>query len=276
MRLRVGGDRPARVDDLPQLRVTSRIVTETLRLRPPAWLVTRTVTADTTLGDYPLPAGTIVVFSPYLIHHRPDQYRDPASFDPDRWTDARYSDYMPRPSNAFIPFGSGARKCIGDQYSCVQAILILATIATRWRLELLPGQKPVRVTAAATLRLRGLRMRVVARKGESTVDRGWWVGQQVVGELEPRLVRQVLGTTPPSEDGRRSEHHQCDENDHGDEECRQAEEAENDNDAEDLADQLPHRRALPGLSATTPHSSEPASARDGVLTCRLHPSGCAR
>ncbi len=76
---------PATHTDLPRLALTERIITEALRLYSPGWFVTRTVTEDTHLGKYPLPAGTSVAYSPYLIHHRPDLYANSETFDPDRW-----------------------------------------------------------------------------------------------------------------------------------------------------------------------------------------------
>lgn len=157
------GDRPATHSDLPRLELTQRVLTETLRLYPAVWLVTRTVTSDTRLGRHCLPAGTPIICSPYVIHHRPDVYPDPERFDPDRW--------KTRPTaavrNALIPFGSGARKCLGDAYAFTQSVLALATITMRWRLELLPGARPFRPrVTGATLPPRNLRLRAVARSGD--------------------------------------------------------------------------------------------------------------
>lgn len=77
------------VEDLSDLPLTGRVVTETLRRHPVVWIVTRTVTADTVLGGHRLPAGTVVAFSPYLVHHRADHYPDADVFDPDRWSPER-------------------------------------------------------------------------------------------------------------------------------------------------------------------------------------------
>ncbi|MGI5374140.1 cytochrome P450 [Streptomyces sp. CA-251387] len=149
---------PATHADLPRLTLTARIITETLRLYPPGWILTRTVTADTRLGGHLLPAGTSLAYSPYLIHHRPDLYDQPETFDPDRWD----RDRPQPPRQALIPFGTGARKCIGDTFAMTQATLALATITARWRLEHLPGQK-VRPALGAALRPRELRMRAMPR-----------------------------------------------------------------------------------------------------------------
>lgn len=150
----------AAYEHLPKLALTSRIITETVRLYPPGWLLTRSAVTDTLLGGHPITASTIIVYSAYLIHRRPDLYPDPERFDPDRWDSTRRP---PPPQDAFIPFAAGPRKCIGDQFSTMVATLGLATIVARWRLCSLPGQ-PVRTVAGVTLHPRGLRMRAVARR----------------------------------------------------------------------------------------------------------------
>ncbi|WP_308258395.1 cytochrome P450 [Saccharothrix obliqua] len=154
--------RTAGYDDLPRLELTGRIITETLRLYAPAWLLTRRVTRDTELGGHALPEGTVIAYSPYLIHHRADLYPEPERFDPDRW-DATRGPTPPR--TAFLPFAHGARKCIGDRFSLVEATLALASIAARWRLAHVPGDPPVRPAVSAVIRPRRLRMRATARGG---------------------------------------------------------------------------------------------------------------
>jgi len=155
---------PATYTDLPRLQVTERIVTETIRLRTPAWFLTRTVMADTRLGGHLLPAGTSVVYSPYLLHHQPDFYDDPETFDPDRWSPQRPQP----PRHAFIPFASGARKCIGDTFGMTEATLALATITARWRLEHTHGQRQSRPALGLSLRPRELPMQVKPRTATQT------------------------------------------------------------------------------------------------------------
>ncbi|WP_033400027.1 cytochrome P450 [Actinokineospora enzanensis] len=148
--------RSAAQADLPRLELTGRVITETLRLRSPGWLFTRIVTTDTVLGGHPLAAGTTVVYSPLLVHHRPEVYPEPTRFDPDRWLDPTI------PRTAFIPFAGGARRCIGDKFALVEATLALATIASRWRLAGLPGAR-VRPAMAVVLRPKRLLMRTIRR-----------------------------------------------------------------------------------------------------------------
>jgi pentalenene oxygenase len=149
---------PAGFEHLPELELTQRIVTETLRLYPTLWLGTRVVTADTHLGGHLLPAGTILSYSPYLVG-RSDLYDNPDRFDPDRW-DPSLRPAPPR--HAFVPFGGGARQCIANQYAPMEMVLAVATIAARWQLDPVPG-RPLRPRAAANLTARGLRLRAVRR-----------------------------------------------------------------------------------------------------------------
>ncbi|MGW1411565.1 cytochrome P450 [Streptomyces sp. NPDC002403] len=152
-------DRCAAFTDLPALELTGRVITETLRIRPSLWLLTRVATDDTELGGHRIPAGTTLIYSPYVIHHRPDVYPDPGRFDPDRWTEKNAAE---KTRGTFIPFGGGARKCIGDTFAMTLATLALASITTQWLLEPVENAR-VRPVVRATLVPRGLQMRCVAR-----------------------------------------------------------------------------------------------------------------
>jgi cytochrome P450 len=151
---RVLSGRPATYQDLPRLELTGRIIAEALRLYPPAWLFTRVAAADATLGDYAIPAGTTLAYSPFLIQRRPDLFPDPGRFDPDRWLPSRAA-ALPR--HADVSFGGGARKCIADAFAATEASLALATIAASWRLLPEPGAR-VRPWVTALLQPKGLRM----------------------------------------------------------------------------------------------------------------------
>lgn len=151
--------RPAAYSDISALELTRNVISETLRLYPPGWFFTRTVTADTHLGEHVLPAGTIMGYSAYLIQHRGDLYDSPSGFNPDRW-DASQATQPPR--YAFIPFGEGARKCIGDTFGLTEATLALAAITATWHLEPLPRQD-VRPPLSGVLLPRKLRMRTSRR-----------------------------------------------------------------------------------------------------------------
>ncbi|MFE9426761.1 cytochrome P450 [Kitasatospora sp. NPDC006697] len=148
----LGGAPPA-LADLPALPLVRQTVTEALRLYPPAWMLTREAGAGAELGGHRVPAGYTVAWSPYLLHHRADLFPDPERFDPDRWQHTKPD------RTSYLPFGSGPRKCIGEQFALTQAALSLATVLGRWRLSP-DGRSPVRAAARSTLTPRGLRLRV--------------------------------------------------------------------------------------------------------------------
>ncbi|MEV8101703.1 cytochrome P450 [Streptomyces sp. NPDC088135] len=150
--------RPAQHADLPALEVTDRIVTETLRLYPSAWLFTRNTTSDSVLGGHRLPAGTTMMFSAYQVHRRADLYPGPDTFDPDRWQGAGKA-----PPGTLLPFGSGPRKCIGEVFARNEATLALASIAARWQLDPVPG-RPVHPARRITLTPNALSMRLRERR----------------------------------------------------------------------------------------------------------------
>ncbi len=129
-------DGPMTLEQIGRLAYGRRVIAEALRLYPPGWLVSRRTNEPVTLGGLALPAGASVLFSPYSLHRDPGIYADPDSFDPDRWLPERAKD-IPRP--AYIPFGAGNRQCIGDEFALMEAIIVLATIASKWRMHPVPG-----------------------------------------------------------------------------------------------------------------------------------------
>ncbi|MFG1798214.1 cytochrome P450 [Nocardia sp. NPDC049149] len=152
-------DHAATAADLPALELTRRVVVETLRLYPPLWFLTRVATTDTELGGHRIRAGSTVVCSPYLIHHRGDLHAAPERFDPDRHL-------AQPPRDALVPFGAGARRCIGDQLATAEATLALATLARRWRFEQVTEEQ-VRIAPRFVLAPRRLRVRLVARRPQT-------------------------------------------------------------------------------------------------------------
>jgi cytochrome P450 len=149
------------MDDIPTLVYTGNIIRESMRLYPPAWRVGREAIADCMLGGYRIPAGAQIIMSQWLLHRDPRFWNEPERFDPTRWTPELDSSL---PRFAYFPFGGGQRRCIGDTFAIMEATLILATIAGRYRLELSPDQK-IGFWPSITLRPRfGMRMRVVRRE----------------------------------------------------------------------------------------------------------------
>ncbi|MFL6211025.1 MAG: cytochrome P450 [Pyrinomonadaceae bacterium] len=134
----VCGDRQQpTVADYPRLRYTEMIVAEAMRLYPPAWVVGRMALADFPAREYVVPAGALVLMSQYVIQRDPRFFPDPERFDPERWTPAARE---ARPAYAYFPFGGGARRCIGEAFAWMEGVLLVAAIARRWRLRLVPGQ----------------------------------------------------------------------------------------------------------------------------------------
>jgi cytochrome P450 len=142
------GGRGARMEDLPSLRDTRRVIEEVLRLYPPTWLTARSPLEDDPLGGYVIPAGALVLLSPYLTHRHPAVWEDPERFDPDRFTSVRG---RMRPAFAYFPFGGGPRHCVGSAFATTEMQLIVAAVAQCYRLTLVPG---VCVSPAAGLTLR--------------------------------------------------------------------------------------------------------------------------
>ncbi len=142
------GGRPPALADLPRLPYTLRIIKEAMRLYPPAWVVNvRRAAADTTLGPYAVKRGDQLWLSPFVMHRRPAYFPDPERFDPDRWTPERE---RALPRFAYMPFGGGPRVCIGNGFALMEAHLIVAAVAQRYRLRLRPGH-PIALNAQITL-----------------------------------------------------------------------------------------------------------------------------
>ncbi|MFI6099225.1 cytochrome P450 [Lentzea sp. NPDC051213] len=136
------GDRDATVADLPNLPYLYRLVTESLRISAPSWLLSRMASADTVLGGYTIPRGANILFSAYCMHRMEDLYADPRTFDPDRWLPERTDR---RQRDLYMPFGAGTRKCIGDNYAFTELSLSMAAVIKRWRLTLVGDEhtKPI-------------------------------------------------------------------------------------------------------------------------------------
>jgi len=125
------GDRTPTMDDLPHLTWTRAVFSESLRVRPPAWIIARRAAEPHRIRNVEIPAGALVLMSPYIVHHDPRFFHDPSAFDPARWLGD-----PPRraPGLAYFPFGAGGRSCIGESFAWAEGILVLATLASRWRL----------------------------------------------------------------------------------------------------------------------------------------------
>lgn len=149
------GDRAPEFADVPQLRYAEMILAEALRLYPPAWAIGRKAKGGFELGGVEVPAESICILCPYLVHRDPRWFPEPEKFDPERWTpEARDA----RPKFSYFPFGGGARVCIGERFAWMEGVIVMAAIAQKWRLRLQPGQH-AEPLPLITLRVKnGLRM----------------------------------------------------------------------------------------------------------------------
>lgn len=130
------GGRTPTLTDLAQLTYTRRVVSEVLRLYPPAWSISRNTIDEDEISGYRIPAGSIVSLCPYTTHRHPEYWTEPARFDPERFLPTPSAD---RPRYAYFPFGGGQRQCIGREFALMEAQLVLAQIGQRYKLELIPG-----------------------------------------------------------------------------------------------------------------------------------------
>lgn len=124
--------------DIPNLRYTEAVMAESLRLFPPAWAMGRYARNDFTLGEYYLPARTTVLISQFVTQRDPRYFPDPLRFDPDRFS---AEGKARRTKFTYFPFGAGARQCIGESFAWMEGVLILATLAQKWKLRLATGHR---------------------------------------------------------------------------------------------------------------------------------------
>jgi cytochrome P450 len=152
------------LDDLPKLVYTNHIITESMRLYPPAWGTARTAIEDHEIAGYAIPKGSGVSFAQWSVHRDARWYDAPDEFRPERWE----GDLLKRnPKFAYFPFGGGPRQCIGNAFALMETALTLATIAQQFRFRLVPGH-PVVPLASITLRPRyGIRVVLESRTANS-------------------------------------------------------------------------------------------------------------
>jgi cytochrome P450 len=154
------GSKMPTYEDLPKLRYAEMVLAESMRLYPPAWALGRLSIADCWIGGYFVPKKSLVLMSQYVMHHDSRYFQDPNRFDPERWqTEVIES----RPQFSYFPFGGGPRRCIGEGFAWMEGILLIATLAQRWRMRLVPDH-PVALKPLMTLRPKhGMRMTTNSR-----------------------------------------------------------------------------------------------------------------
>jgi cytochrome P450 len=157
------GDRPARADDLPTLKFTESVVTEAMRLYPPAWAIGRESTQPFELGGYSFLAGTTIFIIPWVLHRDSRYFEEPEAFRPERWMGSLAREL---PRFAYMPFGGGPRICIGQRFAMIEAVLVLTTMAQRFSMEWQPDRKitpfpsiTLRPNGGVWLKIKAIRMR---------------------------------------------------------------------------------------------------------------------
>lgn len=136
-------------NDTQRLKYTESVLAESMRLYPPAWAIGRLSLEEHRLGKYRLPEGSLVLLSPYITHRDRRFWQDPDRFIPERWNTQSIKEAGQR--YTYFPFGGGARRCIGEGFAWTEGVLLLAALAQKWRLHLVPDQK-IGLSAMITLR----------------------------------------------------------------------------------------------------------------------------
>ena len=158
--LKVLGGQAPRIDQLERLPLLDRVLKESMRLLPAVVFSRRIATQDGPLGEYELPAGSRVLFSHYMTHHLPSIYTEPETFRPSRW-----EEFAPSPGQ-YLPFGMGARFCIGAAFANLVVKTALATIVPRWRIQVAPKARVDRKVVITLSPRFGIPARLAAQNGD--------------------------------------------------------------------------------------------------------------
>jgi cytochrome P450 len=134
------GSRPPTADDLNRLSYTEKVALEGMRLYPPVHIIGREALRTCSIGGYRVPRGRTVIMSQWLLHRDPRFFDEPEKFRPERWTE-EFQRQLPK--FAYFPFGGGPRLCIGNTFAMMELVLVLASIARRFRFTLVPGHEVV-------------------------------------------------------------------------------------------------------------------------------------
>jgi cytochrome P450 len=149
------------IDDIPNLKYTEFVLAESMRLFPPAWAIGRLALEQHEFGGFIVPKGALVLVSPYVTQRDPRFWENADQFLPERWESQSVKEAGQK--NIYFPFGGGVRRCIGESFAWTEGILLLATFARKWKLELIPEQK-IGLQPLITLRPKyGMRMQIEGR-----------------------------------------------------------------------------------------------------------------
>lgn len=156
------GNRTPTPEDYQKLKFTEAILAESMRLFPPAWANGRLSIQEHEIAGYKIPEKSLILMSMYVLHRDERFWEDADTFKPERWMS---ENAIKEAGNKFIyfPFGSGVRRCIGEQFAWMEGVLLLATFGKKWKLRLNPEQKIV-PQPMITLRSKyGMKMKIEKR-----------------------------------------------------------------------------------------------------------------
>lgn len=152
--------------DIPKMPRTRAVIAESMRLNPPAWIISRRLSEDTTLAGYEIPRGSTLFASQYFMHRDPQFWADAESFQPSRWITAggEFDEKAPgQPKASWFPFGFASRKCIGDRFAVAEAMLALATLGRNWEVVAKAPEEVVPVPAITMRPGNGIPARIQPR-----------------------------------------------------------------------------------------------------------------
>jgi cytochrome P450 len=182
--------RPPTSANLRDLCYTDMIFSEALRLYPPAWIITRKALEDDAIGGYRIPANSLVVTSPYATHRLESLWPEPDVFRPERFMVAETA---ARPRFAYYPYGAGPRLCIGNNFAQVEATMVIAMVAQRFTLRLVPGQN-VEVEPGVTLRPKhGLMMTLHPRSSATAGGSSELEPERIITQQKPDQLALLSG-----------------------------------------------------------------------------------
>jgi len=130
---RVLAGRTPTADDIPKLPYTAAVISESMRLLPPVYVIGREATTDLELGGYRVKRGYTVLMSQWVNHRDPVYFPDPETFSPERWENGLAKRL---PKFAYYPFGGGQRVCVGNSFALMEGAIILAAVGQRYRFTL--------------------------------------------------------------------------------------------------------------------------------------------
>lgn len=146
------------IEDYPNLKYTESVLAESMRLFPPAWALGRLAIEEHEFGGYRIPKNSLTLASMFVLHRDARFWENPSEFIPERWQNLSIKEASQK--NIYFPFGGGVRRCIGEQFAWTEGVLLIATLARKWKMRLMPEQK-IALNPLMTLRPKyGMKMRI--------------------------------------------------------------------------------------------------------------------